>query len=122
MKNNNNVEFYYGRVNKIGGVGEMMSLPVVTVAVRFNTEDGTVNRGISICSMNECPNKKVGKELALKRLYAAETARRNIQPINYGVSKVRSSSNYPTDVSMFQYKGLYNDQLNEIEQIIFDVK
>lgn len=114
------VEVYYGRVKKVGSVGELMTLPVVTVVVRLN-EDGTVNRGISVCSVDECPSKQIGKTLAMKRLVATEKAKMNIQPINSGFSRVRSGEDYPEDFPQFNFKGEYHAEINQIERELFEL-
>lgn len=55
--------------------------PYGCVAFREN-EDGTVNRGVSLCSETDSFKKMIGRGLALKRLLEAE---KNKQSVEWGV-------------------------------------
>lgn len=59
---------------KVGG------RPYATVAIEIN-EDGTVNRGVSICSAKDGFIKKVGTQKAVGRLMSAKKAQSNILPM-----------------------------------------
>lgn len=60
---------------KVGGT------PYATVALEIN-DDGTVNRGVSICSAKDSFVKKVGTQKAIGRMMSAKKAKNNILPLN----------------------------------------
>lgn len=70
-KNNvkNKVQYYYLRMEN-SNYGEK-GKPFGVVAIKENS-DGTVNRGVSICSSADSFNKRAGRGIALKRLMQAE--------------------------------------------------
>jgi hypothetical protein len=80
MKENfEDVIFYYLRDRKLNPNDSTAKkgVPIGVVAVREN-EDGTVNRGVSICSRKDRYDKNAGRGIALKRLITAETICRSI--------------------------------------------
>ena len=62
------------KVVRVGG------RPYATVAIEIN-EDGTVNRGVSICSAKDAFVKKVGVNKAIGRLESAKKHQKNILAI-----------------------------------------
>lgn len=103
------------------------SIPYATVAIEFN-EDGTVNRGISICSPNDAFVKKEGVNKAVGRLNAAKKHESNIFPIPaYNkiekkiLKKYKSTPKYKTN---FKFLGYFKDQPTDVELEIFkeDIK
>lgn len=56
------------------------SKPYATVAIEIN-EDGTVNRGVSICSTKDAFVKSVGTKKAIGRLESAKKRKGNIRAI-----------------------------------------
>ena len=72
METSKDLVFYYLRKSD----GEQVH-PYGVVAVRMNC-DGTVNRGISICSPNDEFRKQVGRGIAYSWLIKAETACHNV--------------------------------------------
>ena len=68
MMENDEVRYYYLKRRVSGG-----SMPFGCVAFRKN-EDGTVNRGVSLCSTRDNFNKMHARGLAMKRLLDAEKA------------------------------------------------
>lgn len=65
------VHYYYLRARNEKDKTVKSGVPYGVVAVRAN-EDGTVNRGISICSTRDIFKKKTGRGIALSRLLNAE--------------------------------------------------
>lgn len=110
------VMFYYLRDNnknpndKSGGRG----VPFGVVAVRENP-NGTVNRGVSICSPSDRYNKKAGRGIAFKRLLKAETDCRSTPFAKYnGVDEKKKITNLP-----FAYKSDFNAEITEGEHRMF---
>lgn len=104
------------RVIKVGGT------PYATVAVTFN-EDGTVNRGVSICSPHDPFVRSVGSAKAIGRLKKAAKTESDVYPIN-GFKKLESKilkkigSSAKDEVS-FDMLGYYHSEPNELEKSIF---
>ena len=69
----NEVIFYYLRDNELNKKDKCAKKgqPFGVVAMRLN-EDGTINRGVSICSPCDKYNKKAGRGIAVKRLMECE--------------------------------------------------
>lgn len=69
----NEVIFYYLRDNELNKKDKCAKKgqPFGVVAMRLN-EDGTINRGVSICSPCDKFDKKAGRGIALKRLMDSE--------------------------------------------------
>ena len=69
----NDVIFYYLRDNELNKKDKCAKKgqPFGVVAMRIN-EDGTINRGVSICSPQDNFNRIAGKGIAIKRLMEAE--------------------------------------------------
>jgi hypothetical protein len=59
------------------GVIKVGGRPYATVAIEIN-EDGTVNRGVSICSAKDAFVKKVGTKKAIGRLESAKMRKGNV--------------------------------------------
>ena len=101
---------------KVGGT------PYATVAISFN-EDGTINRGISICSPNDMFLKSVGTAKAIGRLKKAVKAQSNIMPIfgfNHLIHRImRKKGTNPKDTVMFDNLGYYKAEPNDLEKSIF---
>ena len=101
---------------KVGGT------PYATVAVFFNA-DGTVNRGISICSPNDTFVKSVGAAKAIGRLKKAMKAQSNIFPImgfkHLEAKILRRKGETAQDNVMFDNLGYFGDKPNNVEKTIF---
>lgn len=106
--------FYYGMV-KVND----QTIPVVTVASRYNPEDGTVNRGIAICSAGDNPSKKEGRKIALKRLAIAEARELNCQEINWSTDNILSSGAAHTEFSDWKCKVQYHANMIDLEKRVF---
>lgn len=103
------------------------SKPYATVAIEIN-EDGTVNRGISICSPKDQFVKKEGCNKAIGRLMAAKVHEQNISPIvafkkmekkilrHYKDILNPAQPKYKVD---FKFLGYYRDEPLEAEKTIF---
>lgn len=72
MSKKNDVMFYYlrGEVPQ-NDKSAKKGVPIGCVAIRLN-EDGTVNRGVAVCSPRDRYNKDAGRGIALSRLLNAE--------------------------------------------------
>ena len=81
------VRYYYLRKQANGG-----SMPFGCVAFRRNG-DGTVNRGVSLCSTRDNFNRQHARGLALKRLLDAEKAGLATYFQNYGHPSCRCRQN-----------------------------
>lgn len=118
MKNNNmdNVLFYYLRDNELNKNDKeaVKGVPFGVVAVRENA-DGTVNRGVSICSPTDRFNKKAGRGIALKRLFEAENLCKSIPfGVYTGVEAKKKITNYP-----FACKCDFNAEITKAEHRMF---
>ena len=101
------VRYYYLRKQANGG-----SMPFGCVAFRRNG-DGTVNRGVSLCSTRDNFNRQHARGLALKRLLDAEKAGLAAYFQKYGQPCCRSLQNplvldYVTNEDS-EYKFLHED-------------
>jgi hypothetical protein len=81
--------------------------PMVTVAVADFDNDGTVCRGIAICSQKEMPVKKVGRDIARGRLIKAFVNKMNTMPIQ--------RMNDVVDLYDVEFKSAYDDEPTEYE-------
>jgi hypothetical protein len=106
--------FYYGMVK----VDDHL-VPVVTVASRYNPEDGTVNRGIAICSGYDNPSKKEGRKIALKRLAIAEARELDCQEINWSSDNIIHSGAAHSEFTDWKYKVQYHQELINLEKRVF---
>lgn len=109
------VMFYYLRENKHpNDKSNGRGVPFGVVAVRENP-DGTVNRGVSICSPTDRYNKKAGRGIALKRLLKAETDCRSTPFGKYnGMDEKKKITHFP-----FAYKSDFNAEITESEHRMF---
>lgn len=73
----NNVIFYYMREDSQPDYAKN-GHPYGVVAFEY-TNDGKVNRAISICSDEDQFNKRIGKQIALARLEAVKEKKENIE-------------------------------------------
>ena len=101
---------------------KMGGTPYATVAVSFNT-DGTVNRGVSICSPHDPFVRSVGTAKAIGRLKMAIKRQQNVCPISgykrlEGKILKRIGGTVKDNVS-FDMLGYYKVQPNEVEKSIF---
>lgn len=98
--------------------------PFATVAIEFNG-DGTVNRGVSICSIDDQFVKRVGSQKALGRLMSAKKRNENIMEIESFVkNQNKIMKKYGADGVMFpntnfKYLGMVNDMPTEDEKVLF---
>ena len=102
-------------VIKVGG------RPYATVAFEIN-KDGTVNRGVSICSEKDEFIKKVGINKAIGRLESAKKAKHNILPIlSFERKQKKILKKFASDTQFkntkFDFLGFFNapptiDELN----------
>ena len=106
---------------KVGGV------PYATVAVTFNA-DGTVNRGVSICSPHDAFVRSMGVTKAIGRMKKAEHQNAHVCPIlgykhlEQKIMKSLASKNgsaTPRDEVHFEHLGYFHDEPNEVEKRIF---
>lgn len=71
------------------GVVKVGGRPYATVAIEIN-EDGTVNRGVAICSAKDAFVKKVGTKKAMGRLESAKMRKGNVCAIeSFGSTEKR---------------------------------
>lgn len=83
-KNYNEIVYYYLREEKNADGSKGKPYGVVAVKENFN---GTVNRGVSLCSKEDTFNKKAGRGIALKRLMKAEKEKKTTEfPKYYGTN------------------------------------
>lgn len=75
------VEVYYLRGILMTENGVTENVPYATVAVKWNG-DGTVTRGVSICSTKDKFVKVEGRKRAIARMNAAEKAKRDLFIMN----------------------------------------
>lgn len=104
---NMNIEFYYLRKN-LGDHNTKKGHPVGVVAIR-NNGDGTVNRGVAICSVKDNFNKKIGRGLAFQRLKLAEKMEKSIGEFNtYAGEPDKCNATSEFDYfSIYKYKSGY---------------
>lgn len=110
----NKVMFWYGMVSN----GKNM-VPVVTVASRYNDDDGTVSRGVAICSIHDNPSRKAGRELALKRLDIAEYRKLSSLPIKWDSDPIVASGAAFTEFSTWTMKSQYHVPIAKHEERVF---
>lgn len=108
------VMFWYGMVNN----GKNM-VPVVTVASRYNPEDGTVSRGVAICSKEDNPVREEGRKLALKRLAIAEHRQIDSMPVYWNGDAVKASGANETEFTHWKMKSQYHAPIEEREKKVF---
>ena len=112
METSEDLGFYYLKRSE----GKQIK-PYGVVAVRMNC-DGTVNRGISICSPNDEFRKKVGRGIAYSRLIKAETACHNV-----GKFEVYNGTDDKKLIRLedipFEYHGEFNQKPSETEYRMF---
>ena len=101
---------------KIGGT------PYATVAISINS-DGTVNRGVSICSVNDVFEKSIGSAKAIGRMEKAMEAESNVCPIN-GYKNLENNISKKVGHTVrdnvdFNYLGYFHDVPNELEKKLF---
>ena len=112
MINVEGIMFYYLRDNTLNINDKMAKKgkPFGVVAIREN-EDGTVNRGVSICSPGDKFNKVAGKGVAFKRLVEAENKKENIPFGGYvGDESKKNMIHLP-----FIFKSSYRDNVTDFE-------
>lgn len=113
MENSDDLGFYYLRHLKDGQVH-----PFGVVAVRMNL-DGTVNRGISICSPNDEFKKKIGRGIAYSRLIEAETACHNVRKFKDYQGEDDKQLIRVSEIP-FEYAGEFNQVPSESEYRMFN--
>lgn len=106
--------FYYGMVKS----NDTM-VPVVTVASIYNEDDGTVNRGIAICSGFDNPSKAVGRKIALRRLAIANARKIDCQEINWSSENILQSGAAHSEFTDWKYKVQYHAEPIELEKRVF---
>jgi hypothetical protein len=110
------VIFYYLRNSELNknDTTAKRGVPIGVVAVREN-EDGTVNRGVSICSPCDRYNKKAGRGIAFKRLLEAEAKKMSIPFGDYnGDDSKKNIINFP-----FENKADYRAKITAAEFRMF---
>lgn len=113
MSENDKVMFYYLREEKKSN-DNGRGRPFGVVAVRENA-DGTVNRGVSMCSPSDKYNKRAGRGIALKRLLEADMICRSVPFANYrGVDAKKKITHFP-----FDYKIDFNAKITDSEYRMF---
>lgn len=111
MKNGTNQKI------RVGGV------PYATVAISIN-DDGTINRGISICSPHDAFVRSTGVAKAIGRMRKAEHQKENVYPI-LGFKRLekkimkRLGRSTPRDDVKFEHLGYFHVEPNEVEKRIF---
>ena len=97
-------------VTKNNGTLKVGGRPYATVAIEIN-DDGTVNRGVSICSAKDAFVKKVGTRKAVGRLESAKMRNANVCPIGCFKSTERrilkKIGGVPRFNTCFDYLGSY---------------
>lgn len=119
MKNHDDfagVMYYYVRNGKSK---KSVGTPYAVVAVREN-DDGTVNRGVSMCSPLDTFKKVIGRGIAMQRLIKAETDCRcsgKFKKYNGDDSK----RNVWNDefFTKYAYKSGFHEQINDREYRMF---
>lgn len=111
-----NVKFYFLR-NEPNDNRSSKGQPYGVVAIRLN-EDGTVNRGISVCSKYDLFNKNVGKGLALSRLLKAEKLCRSVDVFENYVGD-NEDNHVPFIKNIYQYKCCFHEPILDNEHRIY---
>ena len=110
------VIFYYLRNSELNknDTTAKKGVPIGVVAVREN-EDGTVNRGVSVCSIHDRYDKNAGRGIALQRLLAAETNCRSVPFAKFtGDEDKKTMKNIP-----FDYKSDFHAEITPQEYRMF---
>lgn len=102
---------------RVGGI------PYATVAVTFN-DDGTINRGISICSPHDAFVRSTGVAKAVGRMRKAQHQKENVYPILGFKRLERKIMKHlgwasPRDNVKFEHLGYFHVEPNEVEKRIF---
>lgn len=82
------ISYYYLR--------DWKNFPVVTICLGID-DDGNVAKGMSITSVEDTPNKKIGRDIAKKRMFHAMFSKENSEPI--GSDKAYTALEILTDDS-----------------------
>lgn len=117
------VMFYYLRSGiPVNDKNAKRGVPFGVVAVRLN-EDGTVNRGVAVCSPIDKYNKDAGRGIALSRLLHAEEVGDSLNAFQkYSVTGNRQ--HFPADVvanvfNRYKFKCGYHEPILENEHRMF---
>ena len=116
----NEILFYYLRNNELNknDLLAKKGQPFGVVAIREN-EDGTINRGVSVCSPKDRYDKKAGRGIALKRLLLAEEKQCNVEfgvytgredRKNLGMTPFFESSSYRVNPTPEEYRMLHKPE------------
>ena len=116
----NDVMYYYLRDRKLNEKDKKAKKgqPFGVVAMRLN-EDGTINRGVSVCSPRDRYDKKAGRGIAYKRLIDAEEYEKSIPFGEYtgelGMMNLTNPpfadrSSYRVEPTEFEHRMLYKPE------------
>ncbi|MFA6889898.1 MAG: hypothetical protein WCQ80_02620 [Bacilli bacterium] len=83
------VMYYYLRMQQFDHRGNICAIPYGTVAIRKN-EDGTINRGISLCSKKDNFSRSIGRRKAYARLKKVEHYEKPVLLGQYGGDKSKA--------------------------------
>ena len=111
------VEIYYLRKEVKSANGVVNNVPYAAVAVKWNG-DGTVNRGVSICSTADKFVKSVGTKKALARMNACEKAKKDLFVLNKYDGE-QSKEKMPK-FDLFDRMGYYKAKPTEMEHRMFN--
>lgn len=114
------LKFYYFR--------NVLSEPIITICVIKNHIE-VFSRGIAICSVNDNPNKKTGRNIAFGRVMKAMVNGNNSLPIKrenlaYTMQPLYEfiKDNFGfIDIKKWIYKSQYNVKLIKFEKKLFKI-
>ena len=112
-----NIHVYYLR--------DWENRPVVTVAFGDLNDDGTVCRGVSLCSALDAPVKSRGRDIALGRMWKAYYNKENSDPISTLWRLPNADSLFEVDeddneIPVFEFKSGYDVEMTEYELGLMD--
>ena len=119
----NEVMFYYLRSGiPVNDKSAKKGVPFGVVAVRLN-EDGTVNRGVAVCSPIDKYNKDAGRGIALSRLLNAEEKGASLNVFEK-YSKTGNRQHFTADVvanvfEKYKFKCGYHEPILKNEHRMF---
>ncbi|MBR4316808.1 MAG: hypothetical protein IKP65_07610 [Alphaproteobacteria bacterium] len=112
------VHYYYLREMHENDKQAPKGHPFGVIAVK-NNGDGTVNRGIAICSPTDYFDKRKGRGLALQRLLKAEREQKSSEAFSCYTGN-KDKMNFDTSkVDAFQYKCGYREAETKQEHRMF---
>jgi hypothetical protein len=99
--------------------------PVVTVALCDYDDDGTVCRGVSLCSELDAPVKSRGRDIAIGRMWKAYFHQEDSEPIRNmrrvpdvdGLFEIDEDGN---ERPVFEFKSGYDVEMTEYELSLMD--